>query len=320
MVTLAAFAMLALPVSYGPTTRTMSAPEVAKSDGESSDSCSPSSLFMPLTAPNVTAAAGSKLSSTFEFRIVNYQASMGAVGVYLPRIFSKFPVAGASPFQMSVAPEHVVLTNGSWSPASEGTASKTLAGATAFTNNAPANLTSELIAVMATTTHYEGTNLTFRWSWNLTSDGVTTGSAWSENTDVGRCPSDFWPAPYVDLVQDWNTTAPAGAYFTAELEGYVAGQYFLLETETSSGHVVYSNSTTLASDIGSIGHVSIAYDCWCGSLAPGNYLAHIHNVMGALLYSISVTVTASSATTPPPAGAESTSMAAAPRAGDESVP
>jgi PKD repeat protein len=250
-----------------------------------------SSLLMPLSGPTGSLSAGATLSFTYEFEIVHYSPAVGRLAVYLPRLFASFPLSDGSQLSLSVAPQRMVVANGSWTGAGPGTASRALSSTTNFASGGTAHLSSELIAVMATTTQYEGLNLSFRWSWATTEGATHQASWWALNTVEQGCPSDFWPAPYVDLVRDWGLQAPAGSNFTAAVSGFTSQQYFFLELETPSGTVVYSHAQTTAPGNSTAQDVTIAYDCWCGHLSPGAYLVHIHNVMGALLYSISVTVT-----------------------------
>jgi PKD repeat protein len=143
---------------------------------------------------------------------------------------------------------------------------------------------------MAGVTTYEGTTVSVRWSWTVTpAGGSPTTSPWSVNTDDANCPSNFHPAPFVNLLRSWNLTAPPGGTYQGEIAGFVAHQYFFLELENPSGTVVYAQGQT--ANATNVTNVTIAYDCWCGRLSPGSYLVHIHNVIGSLLWSRSVTVT-----------------------------
>ncbi|MCI4318940.1 MAG: PKD domain-containing protein [Thermoplasmata archaeon] len=252
----------------------------------------PASVLMPLAGPSGSLASGSTLSFTYEFEIVHYSPSDGRLAVYLPRLFATFPLAGGTTFALSVAPQQLTVADGNWTAAPAGTSSRTLNSTTTFATGGTAHLSSELLAVMATTTQFEGLNLSFRWHWVSTTVAGSSVSPWSVNTVDQNCPSDFWPAPYVDLVQDWNLKGPTGSTFTAALTGFTSHQYIFLELETPTGTVVYSHGQTTPAGNTTAHNVTIAYDCWCGRLSPGQYLVHIHNLMGSLLYSVSVTVTA----------------------------
>jgi PKD repeat protein len=236
--------------------------------------------------------AGTALSVTYEFQLTGYTASDGTIAVYLPRLFALFPRAGGGEISMSIAPHVMEDANSSWSPAAPDTVSQTFSSSTTFPANQSAELTSELLAVMATTANYQEFGLSFRWSWNLTySNGSVVSSPWSENTWTNHCPSNFWPAPYVNMIQDWNTTAPVNGTFSAALTGFTSSQYFFLELETPNGTVVYSHGQTAPAGNSTPYVVSLPYRCWWRTLWPGRFLVHIHNVEGALLYNLPVTIT-----------------------------
>ncbi|MCI4351248.1 MAG: PKD domain-containing protein, partial [Thermoplasmata archaeon] len=256
------------------------------------DCAKPSSILMPLAGPSGSLSSGSTLSFTYEFEIVHYVAVDATLAVYLPRLFASFPLTNGSVLMLSVAPQRLTVGNGSWTSAAVGTATRAFGGTTNFAPAATAQLSSQLLAVMATTTQYEGLNLSFRWHWATTTPSGSTVSPWAINTVDQGCPSDFWPAPYVDLVRDWGLQGPAGSNFTAALTGFTSHQYFFLELETPTGTVVFSQGETTPTGNATPHNVSIAFDCWCGHLATGPYLVHLHNLMGSLLYSESVTVTA----------------------------
>ncbi len=246
----------------------------------------PASVIIPSVAPTGSVAVGDTLSVSYEIEITRGTAPLT---IYFPRIYANFPMAGGGTTVASVAPNTLTGVTTSWTNGSAESATHTFTASGSFASGATAELTSELLAVMANETRYEGWNVSVRWSWTLVTGSGTVVSPWTGGTDLDSCPSNFWPAPRVTLLQDGNTSGPPGTIFTAELGGYVAKQYFFLEIETPSGHAVYSQGTTAGAT--NTTNVTIPFDCWCGQLTPGPYLTHLHNLMGSLLYSISVLVT-----------------------------
>jgi hypothetical protein len=252
----------------------------------------PSSLLMPLANPIGTLTVGDWVSVTYAFQIVPYHSGTGSIAVHLPRIFAFFPELGGGSLVLSVAPQVITDAGGLWVSPPSSTVTKAISGNLTFATGANATLTSELLAVMVNTTQYEGLNLSFRWQSVVTTPLGSTTSPWSVGTNMNHCPSNFWPAPYVNLAQQWNTTAPVGAHYKGELIGFTSKQYFFLELENPMGHVVWAHGQTAPQgNYTTPFNVSIKYACWCGTLTPGPYLVHIHNLMGSLLYSISIKAT-----------------------------
>jgi PKD repeat protein len=257
-----------------------------------SNCSAPADLVMPLKDPVGSLPADGSIQATYELKIVNPPSPGSSLVVHLPRITAEFPLVNGTIYQVSIAPHVLPAVGGSWTPPGNDTATKTVPGGLSFEAGGSALLTSGLIAVMANTQAFTGENLSFRWSWNVSTPNGTVNSGWSVNTWDKSCPSVFPPAPYVQLDHVWNTTAPPMSNFTAALSGFVPGQYFFLELENPSGDVVYSQGTTVPANASTPYNVSMTLTSWGGSILPGPYLAHIHNVAGSLLYSISVLVTA----------------------------
>jgi PKD repeat protein len=261
-------------------------------DSAPSNCTAPASVVMPLKDPVGSLAAGSTIQATYELKIVNPPSPGATLEVHLPRITAEFDLVNGTLYQISIAPHVLTSVGGAWTPPGNDTATKTVQSAISFEPGGGALLTSALIAVMANTLAFTGENLSVRWSWNVSSPNGTVFSGWAVNEWYKSCPSDFAPAPYVDLVQYWNATAPPLSNFTAALSGFVPGQYFFLELENPSGDVVYSQATTVPANATTPYNVSMTLTSWGPPILPGPYLAHIHNVAGSLLYSISVIVTA----------------------------
>jgi hypothetical protein len=251
----------------------------------------PAAIKIGQPGPNMAAAKGVRLAATFEMEIAPYRAADGTITVYLPRVGAVFPLSNGHDLNLSLAPHNVTRVAGSWTSAASDTMATTLSGPETFTNGT-ALLTSNLVGAMASVTGFEQLNLSFRWQWSVTTTSGTTTGPWG-SSNYGGCPTaDFWPAPFVKLVRDWNLTSAPGGTFTAALLGHISQQYFFLELETPTGHVVYAHGQTAPKGNTTPFDVTIRYDCWCGhALAAGPYLVHIHNSMGSILYVIRVTIT-----------------------------
>lgn len=262
----------------------------ARADG--SGNCSaPSSLLLPTPGPSGSLSASATLVAATEFEVVGYTPSLGNLTVHIPRLFYDFALANGSEITLSHAPTTLTADSGEWSGPTALSAERR--GPIQFHGGREALLTSELLAVMASTDQYEGLSLSFRWAWGVSfTSGAVNYSAWAFNTTDQNCPSVLWAAPYVELVAEQNQSGRAGTDFNASIEGYVAGQYFFLELENTTGSVIYSNAQTAPSNETGAYEVGITYASWYGPVRPGPYLVHLHNVMGALLYSLSVEITA----------------------------
>jgi PKD repeat protein len=251
----------------------------------------PAAIVIDAPEPTGSVATGDRLSVVYEVEIAKYTTADGALNVYLPRTTAVFPLSGGSSLNLSLPPHELTGVAGSWAGAAADTMNITVGENATFAPGGTAFLTSSLVAVMATTTKFEGMMLTFQWQWTLSTLSGTTSSAWN-SSNVGGCPSaTFWPAPYVQIVQEWNTTGPPGAEYGAAVAGFISSQYFLLELETPTGHVDYAHNQTAPPGNSTPFNVTIFYDCWCGKTLPsGNYLVHIHNAMGSLLYVVPVVI------------------------------
>lgn len=252
----------------------------------------PSALRILLPDPTTPLFSGGALSVTYEVEIANFGPSHQGTIVYFPSVFTTFPRASGGSLTLYFSPRHLAVQSGGWS--SPGFASQSVAptGGFAFSSSGHAQLSSQILAVMATAS-YPNLTLEVRWQWVLTQpDGSSATSGWSTPsptaTSTGGAPSVFYPAPYVSLAALPSRTRTIGSEYSATLGGMFQGRTFFLELEyPGNGSVVQSQAQT-APWGGTSFQVQILLLNYDGFLDPASYLVHIHDDCGALLYSLPV--------------------------------
>jgi hypothetical protein len=252
-------------------------------------------LEILLGSPQTSAVAGSTLSASYEVEVVGFtSADLGSI-IHFPSVYVKIPLTSTTKFALNFAPTDVTISGSGWS--SPITESGTLASATNFNGGVgSATLSTVSIAVMQKDAAGPLT-IAVQWGWTLTSSGVTS-SLWSTPSSTATLPalpSIFQPAPWVGLLATTTTTAaPAGSLFEAKLNGSVGRTTFNVSVE-------YPNGTEIVCKLNMnyrwtpcfVVKVPLIY--LNGTpLAPGNYIVHIHDSIGAIVHTISVTVVASS--------------------------
>jgi hypothetical protein len=125
-----------------------------------------------------------------------------------------------------------------------------------------------------------------------------TSTAWSTPSATATSPalpSIFQAAPYVGLVATSNTTAAqTGSDFQVQLNGSVGQTSFGVSVEYPDGtEVVCKEQSNPWPTQCLIVDVPLTY-VNSTPLAPGNYIVHIHDSMGAIVHTVSVTVVSSS--------------------------
>jgi hypothetical protein len=252
----------------------------------------PSSLLDRLPAPNGTLPAGGHLLSTFEFAVVNYTSVDRGVVVYFPSTTTTLPLAGGHSVAVFLTPRHSTVTRAGWSSAGFGTARRNVSSPLTFATNGTAVLTNQKLSVMATAP-YGALTIEVRWRWSLeVPNGTAVNGTWSVPTRAQDwpvyTPSIFYPAPYASRLAPPPRSAAIGTSFSVSLGGLVGNRTFFLEMEyPNNGTVVQSASSTAPANATNW-TVGIPVVSYIGSLAPGPFLVHIHDLCGAMLYSLSV--------------------------------
>jgi hypothetical protein len=264
-------------------------------------------LQIPLAVPQTTAPAGSNISASVQVEIIGYSSGDYGTLVHFPSVYAKIPLNATTKFAFYFAPTNVTITGSGWS--SPITKNGTLGSLTNFDGGAvSATLSTVSIAVMqqdqwgivsiAGWQKDTADNLTVgvRWGWSLTVSG-STSSLWSTPTASAtspNLPSIFQPAPYVGLDGTTNTTAAiAGSTFGAKITGAVGRTSFGVSIEYPNGtEIVCQEQINHRWTHCLVVHVPLTY--LNGTpLAPGHYIVHIHDSIGAIVHTISVTVVAS---------------------------
>ena len=246
-----------------------------------------SSLLTTLPNANGTLLSGGTISATFEVAV--YSSTSGTTGgtISFPSVFVTFPLTQGTR-QIDFSPGTVPIPSSGWASSASMNRTVSTSSNLAFSAGSNASLSTQKAAVMATR-NYSSLSLEFRWSWTLTQPNrSTTSSGWSVPTSRDHAPSQlrsiFYPAPFVSFLNSSGSPDTIGANYTATIGGNVAGRYFLLEMEyPTSGKVVQAQGQTAPWNVTTF-PVFIPVLGYTRALSPGNYLVHIHDACGALLY------------------------------------
>jgi hypothetical protein len=247
-----------------------------------------SALYVNLPEPSKNLSANGTITSSLEFQVVNYTPADNLITLYFPSIYFTFPLATGGNFSYYIPPHSVNITASGWSSPSLLSRSDVVSHGLVFVPNGTARLTSQKVAIMATT-GYGNLTVEFRWQFSLQQWGSTkvTHSAWSIPTNKskngGQLPSIFYPAPYVSYLGGTGSVGVIGTNFTATLGGDVAGRLFFLEMESGGGFVAQDFGQTAPSGVSTF-NVTIPIINYDGELQPSTMLVHIHDSCGALLY------------------------------------
>ena len=261
---------------------------------------SPASLVIPAAGPRTTLPAGGRLTVTYEVGEPDGSVA-GPVGIHVPSVFAFFPLQNGSRATVYAAPSVLVLNGGGWSPGGSVSASISPSSSLTFATGANATLTSEKIALMGNRS-YGNLTILVRWHWSIASPGApAVDGNWTVPTPRAQYPTalatEFFPVPYAALDAVAASPYLIGTTFWANLSGAVAGRYFFLELEQAAdGKVVQAVGETAPADAATF-RTTIPLLNYDHYLAPAAFLVHIHDICGAILYSVPVTVTyAASAT------------------------
>ncbi len=253
-------------------------------------------LQIPLAPPTTAAASGSTLDAAYELQIQNYTGADSGTVIHVPSFYVKIPTNSTAKFPLYIAPTNVTLSSSGWS--APVTANGTLSAAASFTGLHGAKATGSTVSIaLMQKGPTAGVQIAFRWGWTLNASG-TVSSAWSVPSSTAvkpNLPSILTPAPYVSLDATTNTTAAvAGTNFEALLDGAVGNTTFGVSVEYPNGTEVVckeqKNPYPTTCDVVS---VPLTYNN-STQLAPGNYIVHIHDSIGAIVHTISITVVAPS--------------------------
>ncbi|MCI4360841.1 MAG: hypothetical protein L3J91_03990, partial [Thermoplasmata archaeon] len=257
----------------------------------------PSALAVPAPDPSGTAAGGDVLSIAYELEAVVLPPGDPSVTVEMPSVAAIFPLVGNGSVSVYVPPSPISVSLSTWSDPAAARGAHSLTGPVDFAPGAPASLSTELLAVMASTPSGAAT-LEIRWSWNLTDANGTVGSdSWSVPSSAGPFPSVFVPQPYVQLVSTSGSGGTGGSSYTVALASGPSSSSYLLKLENASTGATLNTATFASPPDPSSGFAgSIPLAARAGNpLAPGAYLLHVHGPCGGILYSVPVRVTSSTA-------------------------
>jgi hypothetical protein len=250
----------------------------------------PAALQISLPVPAKTVPAGSTLAAAFQVEVVNYASGDLGTNLYIPSTWAKFPLNSTSKLSIYFSPRVYNVSGAGWSNVTEKVI--TLPSSTTFAKGVGgASLTTMSIAVMA-----QGglSNLTvaFQWGWTVNVSGKLT-SKWSvANTTASHTnlPSIFQPAPYVEVAATSNTTATQGSRFQVELTGAVGSTSFGTAVEYPNGTEIQCNIQKNPRPTNCfVVDVTLSFANWT-PLNSGKYLIHVHDQMGAIVHTISITV------------------------------
>jgi hypothetical protein len=212
------------------------------------------------------------------------------VSLEFPTVDFIFPLSPSGTFSKTTAPQTFAITGPSWISPSGLNLTHVLTNALNFSATGMARATTAKLAIMADVPYGQLT-VEFRWMWSaLQPNGTSANSTWSTPVEgyhhgSSNLPTIFYPAEYVAFLSrpGGGKSVTIGTNYSATLGGPVAGNYYFLEMENSTGTVVNSQGTTMSGGV-TTGNVTIPVLDYNHFLVPGNYLVHIHDACGALLY------------------------------------
>lgn len=250
----------------------------------------PGSLVISARAPtSASLPPGSDVSVSYELSAVQLPSGSASVPVAVPSIFAVFPLVSNGTLSVYLAPRSLSVGLGAWTPPAQATASRPITTALTFDANASPFLTTQRLGLMAPEP-YGTIEVAVRWQWTVTpAGGAPEPGGWTSPSVGGPYPSVLFPAPQVTLLGTAGTTLTTGSNFTAFLDGAIGATNFTLKLENAStGRNL--EAVTLATPPGNATPLSasIPMVSTVGPLVPGNYLVHVHNACGVILYSIGV--------------------------------
>jgi hypothetical protein len=297
VLTLAAAALLLAPVWYasptlgGSLAPSSAGPTVAVSNNTTCG-CSPGALYITNTAPTIGVNVGDKVNATLEWQVPFYKSSENGTPLHIPSIVTNFTAIKAPNVIVLFPQRNVTVSGPGWSNASLATESKTI-NSHFFFSSKKAYLSTQRIAIMANVT-YGTFKLEFRWQWSIykTNGSLTVGN-WSNLTEGYHHQDEITPAPLIYLLNSTVRTLPVGSIFVAHLYGLVANQGdWLLEMEHPNGSVTTELKEWGPNGTTNYWNATVPMQTMGQPLVPGQYLVHLHTPHGAIIFSITVHLTA----------------------------
>ncbi|MCI4360775.1 MAG: hypothetical protein L3J91_03655 [Thermoplasmata archaeon] len=256
----------------------------------------PSSLYISLANPSGSVLAKGTVTVTLEVAALNSTPAPNGTLIYVPTAATTFPLQSSGSLSVSMPPKTLTLSGAGWAAAASESKSKTVSSATSFAKSSNAYLSTSRIAVMASA-DYGSLELEFRWNWSVQSSplGTTTSSGWSVPSLVATSPnrpSIFEPAPYVAIASTSPQPAASGSNFSVDLTGAVANTSFRIVVEYPKNGTEIT-STWEYTPVAATQFNATAPLTYPNStpLPAGSYLLHVHDRCGAILHSVSLTVT-----------------------------
>jgi hypothetical protein len=250
----------------------------------------PSSLYIPLPEVNANLSAGATLAMSMEIAAANYTSADQGVKLEFPTVDFAFVLSPSGSLTKTILPQTVSITGPGWLSYSSLDRTQVLTSPLSFAATSTAHLTTAKVSVMADVP-YGNITVEFRWMWSMIqANGSSTNSSWSTPVQSFHhgsidLPSIFYPAQFVSFLTGpgGGQKVTIGTNYSASVGGLVAGSYYFLEMENSTGSVVQSQGTTFPSGV-TVGNVTIPVLNYDKFLTPGKYLVHIHDYCGAILY------------------------------------
>ena len=248
-------------------------------------------LLIPNYNPATNVTVGDHVDVTFEFNVSATTVLVAGLNVNTPTVFVTMPTVGGPSFPVTFNNHTFTMTGPRWTSLSY---SKLVSSNFKFDPAKNATLSTQKVGTMADTP-YGTLMLEWRWTWNVTSpNGSYVQGPWTVPTSTIKAnvwlSSIFKPAPYVALESESPAHDLIGSNYTMNLGGDVAGRSFYIELENASGAVKATEWVEDTSTTNATFEANITLLASLNYLYPGQYLVHIHDSCGAMLYSKRVTL------------------------------
>lgn len=255
---------------------------------------SPAALYIPQVNIAAAETAGSNLTVTLEFGVVNYTQANNGTTIFLPTSKAVLPLSPSGSVSLTLPNRPLTVDGANWSAPSLLNVTVTLPVPYNFSASA-AYLSTSKSAVMANATSGSLT-LEFRWRWTISpaGGGVPTIGPWSvpdSNATSPDLPSVFFPAPWIGVTATSPIPAPGNSVFDLTLVGAVANTSFrvVLEYPNNGTEIQSVWENTSATGTTFVAHVPLAHPSGV-AVAPGTYIVHVHDVCEAIVHIESITV------------------------------
>jgi hypothetical protein len=248
-------------------------------------------LQIPLASPSVTAASGSNITVSYQVEISGYATADAGTMIHFPSVYVKIPLNSTTKLAFYFVPTNATINAAGWSTVA--TKTTTLSSSSNFASGKVDSTLSTVSIALMQKGPVQNLTVEVQWGWSLTTSGLTY-SLWSSPNATPKSPdlpSIFNPAPYVGLGDTTNTTAAkTGSTFEAELSGAVGKTTFGVSVEYPNGTEVVCQVQTNHQRTNCL-IVDVPLTFANGTDLPsGNYIVHIHDSLGAIVHTISVTI------------------------------